>query len=108
MSMSIFLLIYTFLYSFSLLDLPSADPEVIKAKLSAYDFAFVTTREIAGQAGQSAALYSAVTVSGAKLVVELKFKAGMNLIKVTTVRVENKAHAELTKQLITRIVSVSM
>ena len=79
---------------------------MIKAKLSAYDFAFVTTREIAGQAGQLAAFYSAVTVSGAKLVVELKFKAGVNLIKVTTVRVENKAHAELTKQLI--IVSVSM
>ena len=78
---------------------------MIKAKLSAYDFAFVTTREIAGQAGQLAAFYSAVTVSGAKLVVELKFKAGMNLIKVT-VRAENKAHAEFTKQLITRIVSV--
>jgi hypothetical protein len=74
-------------------DLPSVDIEVVKAKLGS-DFAFVVKRDLPG--GQTAVYFNAKTVTNASLLVELKFKAGLNVCKVT-VKSANKALSELCK-----------
>lgn len=86
------------------LDLPNADPEHIKNKLRASDIAFVATRDIPGQAGQSAVFFSAQAINGFPFLVELKLKAGMSVAKVT-VKSQSKAHSELCKAAITKILS---
>lgn len=73
------------------------DIEAIKAKLGAKDIAFVTKRDVPGQEGQQVAVYfSARTVTNASLLIELKFKTGMNICKVT-VKSTNKGLSELCK-----------
>jgi hypothetical protein len=89
---------------FRILDLPSADVNVVKGKLVEKDFAFVMLRDIAGQAGQQAAYYTATTVTNVTFIIELKFKAGMNICKVT-VRSPNKALSEGCKTAVGRIIS---
>jgi AP-1 complex subunit beta-1 len=82
-------------------DLPSIDQEVIKAKLVAKDVAFIVARDIPGQEGQRAAYYLA-KAAGTALFVELKFKAGMNVCKIT-VKSANKAMSDHTKMAVAKV-----
>jgi len=84
-------------------DLPTAEVEAVKAKLAAHDIAFVAKRDVPGQEGQQYAVYlTARTVTNATLLVELKFKTGMNLCKVT-VRSPNKGLSELCKLAVAKL-----
>lgn len=84
-------------------DLPTVDLEVIKSKLAAKDIAFVAKRDVPGQEGQQVAVYFfARTVTNAQLFIELKFKTGMNLAKVT-VRSTNKHLSELCKVAVAKL-----
>ncbi len=84
-------------------DLPTVDLEVIKSKLGAKDIAFVAKRDVPGQEGQQVAVYFfARTVTNAQLFIELKFKTGMNLAKVT-VRSTNKHLSELCKVAVAKL-----
>lgn len=83
-------------------DLPTIDQEAIKAKLTAKDLAFIVTRDIPGLEGQRAAYYLAKTAAGLLLYVELKFKAGMNVCKIT-VKSSNKAMSEHCKVTVAKI-----
>ncbi len=74
-------------------DLPSVDTEFIKSKLAAKEVAFVVKRDIPGQEGQLALYFAAQTVSGHVFYIELKFKAGFNICKVT-VKSSNKVFSE--------------
>jgi hypothetical protein len=79
------------------------DIEAVKAKLAAKDIAFVTKRDVPGQEGQQVAVYfCARTVTNASLLVELKFKSGMNICKVT-VKSPNKGLSELCKTAVSKI-----
>lgn len=84
-------------------DLPTVDLEVIKSKLAAKDIAFVAKRDVPGQEGQQVAVYFfARTVTNAQLFIELKFKTGLNLAKVT-VRSANKHLSELCKVAVAKL-----
>lgn len=74
-------------------DLPTVDLEAIKRKLAVREVAFVLKRDIPGQDGQVALYFAVSTISAHCFYVELKFKAGFNLCKVT-VKSENKALSE--------------
>lgn len=87
-------------------DLRSADVETIKAKLVAKDVCFVATREVPGQVGQLAAFFSCRTVTNVLFLVELKFKSGMNICKVT-VKSPSKWLSELCRQAVARIISAN-
>lgn len=82
-------------------DLPSIDQEAIKAKLAAKDVAFIVARDIPGQEGQRAAYYLA-KAAGTALFVELKFKAGMNVCKIT-VKSANKPMSESAKLAVAKV-----
>lgn len=88
------------------LDLPSVDVETIKSKLRAHDVAFVATREIPGQQGQIAAFFSAQTGNNYVFLIELKFKTGMNICKIT-IRSSNKNLSEMCKSTIQSIVTAA-
>ena len=79
------------------------DVEVIKRKLQAHDVAFVATREIPGQAGQVAAFFSCLAINNLVFLIELKFKAGMNICKIT-VRSPNKAMSEICKTCVATLI----
>eukprot|EP00601_Ochromonadales_sp_CCMP2298_P022195 CAMPEP_0173321894 /NCGR_PEP_ID=MMETSP1143-20121109/29668_1 /TAXON_ID=483371 /ORGANISM="non described non described, Strain CCMP2298" /LENGTH=926 /DNA_ID=CAMNT_0014265705 /DNA_START=170 /DNA_END=2950 /DNA_ORIENTATION=+ len=84
-------------------DLPTVDIEAVKAKLGAKDIAFVLKRDLPdGQ--QTAVYFSAKTVTNSALLVELKFKAGMNVCKVT-VKSANKALSELCKVAVVKLLT---
>lgn len=85
-------------------DLPTVDVEAIKAKLAAKDIAFVATREVPGQAGQVAVFFSCRTVTNATFLIELKFKSGLNICKVT-VKSPSPALSELCKATVSKILS---
>jgi AP-1 complex subunit beta-1 len=85
-------------------DLPTVDIEAIKVKLSAKDVVFVAKRDVPGQVGQVSVYFSATTVTNAAFFVELKFKAGMNVTKVT-VKSQNKVQSEMCKSTIAKILS---
>jgi hypothetical protein len=78
-------------------DLPSVDVESIKEKFSALNVSFVLRRDIPGQDGQFALYFSTQTISKVSFYIELKFKAGFNVCKVT-VKSENKALSEHFKK----------
>ena len=89
--------------SIVLTDLPTVDIEAIKAKLAAKDIAFVAKRDVPGQEGQQVAVYfCARTVTNAQLLIELKFKTGLNLAKVT-VKSANKGLSELCKVAVAKL-----
>lgn len=80
------------------------DIEAVKAKLAAKDIAFVTKRDVPGQEGQQVAVYfSARTVTNVVLLIELKFKTGLNICKVS-VRSPNKGLSELCKTAVSKLV----
>ncbi len=84
-------------------DLPSVDLEVIKSKLGAHDIAFVAKRDVPGQEGQSVVYFSCKTVTNATFLIELKFKTGMSICKVT-VKSPNKAMSELCKVTVAKLI----
>lgn len=84
-------------------DLPTTDLAAIKAKLEAKNVMFVVKRDIPGQEGQTAVYYSAKTVTNVPLYIELKFKAGMSICKVT-VKAQNKGLSELCKVAVAKMV----
>jgi hypothetical protein len=85
-------------------DLPSVDIEVIKNKLSSKDISFVAQRDVPNQEGQSVVYFSCRTVTNASFLVELKFKRGFNVCKVT-VKSPNKALSELCKVTVARLIA---
>ena len=80
------------------------DVEVIKRKLQAHDVAFVATREIPGQQGQIAAFFSSQTINNTVFLIELKFKSGMNICKIT-IRSPNKTLSEICKNCIATLIA---
>lgn len=62
---------------------------------------FVARRDIP-EGQQSVVYFTANTITNAAFLIELKFKAGMNLSKVT-VKSPNKIQSELVKQLVAKI-----
>ena len=83
----------------------SIDIEVIKSKLAARDVAFVAKRDVPGQEGQqSVAYFTCKTITNSTFLVELKFKTGVNLCKVT-IKSPNKALSELCKVTVAKIIS---
>jgi AP-1 complex subunit beta-1 len=80
--------------------LPTVDVDAVSAKLAAKKICFVTKRDIPGQVGQVSVFYSAVTLQSDMLfLIELKFKQGVAICKVT-VRSSSKNLSELCKQLV--------
>lgn len=82
--------------------MPSTDVDVVKGKLEAHNVYFVTKREVPGQAGQLAVIFSCKTVTNAGFLVEIKFKAGMNIAKVT-VRSPNRGMSDLVKTTVAKL-----
>ena len=80
------------------------DVEVIKNKLSSRDISFVAQREVPNQEGQSVVYFTCRTVTNASFLVELKFKRGMNVCKVT-VKSPNRGLSELCKVTVARIIA---
>lgn len=85
-------------------DLPSVELSAIQSKLGAHNIAFVAQRDVPGQEGQSVVYFSCRTVTNASFLVELKFKRGMNVCKVT-VKSPNKAYSELCKVTVARLIA---
>jgi hypothetical protein len=83
-------------------DLSSVDVEVIKAKLVSKDLAFVVQRDVP-QDGQLILYFSTRTVTNVSFLVELKFKAGFNVCKVTA-RSASKGMSELCKACVARLI----
>lgn len=81
--------------------MPSTDLELIKRKLSSHNVNFVTRRDL--QPGQYAAFFAARTLSNQSFIIEIKFKEGMNISKVS-VRSNNKALSELCKASIAKLI----
>lgn len=88
--------------SFALLDLPTADPTAVQAKLTARGYFFVVNRDLPNQEGQRAAYYHSKLLNGGSCFVELKFKAGMNVCKISA-RSSSKVVAEACKVAIGKI-----
>jgi len=77
-------------------DLPTVNVEAIKSKLVSRNIVFVAQRDVPGQEGQIVLYFNCQTVTNAAFLVELKFKAGFNMAKLT-VKSTNKALSELCK-----------
>ena len=84
-------------------DLPTVDVSAITAKLAPHNIAFVAQRDVPGQEGQSVVYFSCRTITNASFLVELKFKRGVNICKVT-VKSPNKAYSELCKVTVARLI----
>ncbi len=78
-------------------DLLSVDVEKIKEKFAMNDVSFVLKRDIPGQDGQFALYFSTQTILKVYIYIELKFKTGFNVCKVT-VKCENKELSEQFKK----------
>jgi AP-1 complex subunit beta-1 len=83
-------------------DLPTVDIEAVKAKLAPHNINFSAAKEV--QPGQHVVYFSCKTVTNSSFLVELKFKAGMNVAKVS-VRSPNKGLSELCKVMVGRLLS---
>jgi hypothetical protein len=77
------------------------DVEVIKHKLSHKEIVFIAKREIA-EGQQIVAYFSAKTVTNEIFLIELKFKTGLNVSKVT-VKSQNKIHSEIIKVAVSKV-----
>jgi hypothetical protein len=78
------------------------DQEKIKKNFQSHDISFVATREVPGQVGQFAVFFSCQTLNGFVFIIELKFKTGMNICKVT-VKSQNKAFSDLCKASVAKL-----
>ena len=83
-------------------DLPTTDIEAIKSKLAAHNINFSAAKEV--QPGQHVVYFSCKTITNSSFLVELKFKAGMNVAKVS-VRSPNKGLSELCKATVGKLLS---
>jgi AP-1 complex subunit beta-1 len=83
-------------------DLPTLDLSAIQSKLAARHISFVVNRDLPGQDGQKAVYYFARTLNNSNFLIELKFKAGMNVCKVS-VRSASKPIAEYCKLSVAKI-----
>jgi len=88
-------------FFFLSVDLPTADVQAIKGKLAAADVAFVAERPIPGS-DHTAVYFVVKTVTQAQFFVELKFKQGANLCKIT-VKSAIKAQSEFVKNGIAKL-----
>ena len=75
--------------------MPTADIGAVKSKLAAVDVIFVAERAIP-QSDQTAVYFTARTITNLQFLIELKFKAGASICKIT-VKSQNKAFSELVK-----------
>ena len=75
---------------------------MIKGKLTSKDITYVAQRDVPGQDGQVVVYFSCRTMTNASFLVELKFKKGFNICKVT-VKSQNRALSELCKVTIARL-----
>ena len=82
------------------LDLTTVDIDVIVSKLASKDISFIAKREVDAQ--QTVAFFTGRTISNVNFLIELKFKAGMNISKVT-VRSPNKVLSDACKSLVSKI-----
>lgn len=83
-----------FSLSSSHVDLPSLDLSVVQSKLALRDITFVVNRDL--PEGQRASYFYARSINNTNFLVELKFKAGMNVCKVS-VRSTSKPVADVCK-----------
>lgn len=90
------------LYLLITTDLSTLDQDLIKNKLASKNIKFLLSRDIPGQEGQKSVYYSAKAISNVQLYVELKFKSGMNVCKIT-VKSSNKTLSELCKSVVAKI-----
>eukprot|EP01035_Chromulina_nebulosa_P018467 gene18467-24177_t len=84
-------------------DLPTTDIESIKSKLANKDVSFTAKRDIP-EGQQIVTYFTAKTITNVTFLIELKFKIGMNISKVT-IKSNNKAYSELCKIAISKIIS---
>ena len=75
----------------------------VKAKLAAKDIVFIAERAVPNS-DQTAVYFTAKIVTNQQFLVELKFKAGANICKVT-VKSPSRAMSELVKTGVARVVS---
>ncbi len=90
-------------YLFFLSDLPTVEIEAIKEKLGSKDIAFCAQRDVPGQDGQIVVYFSCRTMTNMMFLVELKFKRGFNVCKVT-VKSQNREMSELCKLTVARLI----
>jgi len=82
----------------------STDPATVKAKFAAHNLAFVAERQIPGT-DQTAVYFAAKTAFPAvAYLVEIKFKAGANIAKVT-VKSPTSAHSDVVKTAVAKIIA---
>lgn len=81
-------------------DLPTLDFEAIKSNLSKKNITFVVTRDLGPD--QRAMYFSTKVLGGQIYLVELKFKSGMNVCKIT-VKAANKQISEAIKGVVEKI-----
>lgn len=82
-------------------DLPTVDVDMIKWKLSQRDIGFVAKRDIP-EGQQTVAYFTAKTITNETYLIELKFKVGMNISKVT-VKSPNKVRSDFVKTAVSKI-----
>ena len=84
-------------------NLPTADVNAIKNKLSAAKFMLIAERQIPGS-DETSVFMEAKTSSGLQFLLEVRFKAGMNVIKAT-VKSSNKELSTGVKDAVSRLIS---
>jgi AP-1 complex subunit beta-1 len=84
-------------------NLPSADISTIKGKLTAAGASFVAERQIPGT-DQTAVYFGVRLASGANFLLEVKFKAGANLVKVT-IKSPSKEQSDLVKTAVAKVIT---
>jgi len=84
-------------------DLPSVNIEAIKSKLTSKNISFVAQRDVPGQDGQIVLYFSCKTVTNVPFLIELKFKQGFNMCKLT-IKSSNKVLSELCKVTVAKII----
>ncbi len=84
-------------------NVPTADISAVKAKLDAQAVSFVAERQIPGT-DQTAVYFGIRLANGGSFLLEVKFKAGANLLKVT-VKSPSKEQSEIVKTAVSKILS---
>ena len=77
--------------------------EAIKSKLTSKNISFVAQRDVPGQDGQIVLYFSCKTVTNVPFLIELKFKQGFNMCKLT-IKSSNKVLSELCKVTVAKII----
>lgn len=78
------------------------DFEIIKANLAKRNITFVVVRDLGPD--QRAMYFSTNIISGQTFLVELKFKSGMNVCKIT-IKAANKQLSEAVKNVVEKSIS---